>query len=93
MVCAFGFTSMPCFLVASTACCSVCAHLQPRPGIGAAAAAGEGGSSIALARKGSLAGKGAPKIHLLDEAEQQEMHEVLQKSMKAKGHGWVPAAM
>lgn len=59
----------------------------PRPGIGAAAAAGEGGNSIALARKGSLAGKGAPKIHLLDEAEQQEMHEVLQKSMKAKGHG------
>jgi hypothetical protein len=40
-----------------------------------------------LARKGSLAGKGAPKIHLLGEAEQQEMQDVLQKSLKAKGHG------
>jgi hypothetical protein len=53
--------------------------LQPRHG--------EGGSSAALTRKGSLAGKGAPKIHLLDEAEQQEMQEVLQRSLKAKGHG------
>jgi hypothetical protein len=60
--------------------------LQPRPATGTAAA-GEAGGSFTLARKGSLAGKAAPKIHVLGEAEGREMQQELQRSLKTKGHG------
>lgn len=53
------------------------------------AADGGGGSSGAtgLARKASGMAPRGPRVQVLGRDEQQEMQDVLQKSLKAKGHG------